>query len=152
MSLRGLQNHAGAGIGGLALGIGVVWIAFKALGNGLSTSGDFPQFIVVTLNGLTIAGLYFIVASGFTLIFGLMRIVNMAYGSLYLLGGYIAFSLQEDFSGAAGARPPASAAARSRWGVAAPARARRASRWPRSASRSTRSSCAGTRARNSGRR
>jgi branched-chain amino acid transport system permease protein len=35
--------------------------------------------------------LYFLVASGFTLIFGLMRNVNLAHGSLYLLGGYIGY-------------------------------------------------------------
>jgi ABC-type branched-subunit amino acid transport system permease subunit len=39
--------------------------------------------------------MYFVVASGFTLIFGLMRIVNMAHGSFYLLGGYIAFELAQ---------------------------------------------------------
>jgi len=42
------------------------------------------------LNGLTFAALLFLVASGFTLIFGLMRIVNLAHGALYLLGGYVA--------------------------------------------------------------
>jgi branched-chain amino acid transport system permease protein len=41
------------------------------------------------LNGATFAALLFIVASGFTLIFGLMRIVNLAHGALYLMGGYI---------------------------------------------------------------
>ena len=40
------------------------------------------------LNGLTFAALLFVVASGFTLIFGLLRIVNLAHGALYLLGGY----------------------------------------------------------------
>ena len=35
------------------------------------------------------------VASGFTLIFGLMRIVNMAHGSLCLLGGYLALEMQK---------------------------------------------------------
>ena len=44
------------------------------------------------LNALTFAALLFIVASGFTLIFGLLRIVNLAHGALYLLGGYIAYS------------------------------------------------------------
>lgn len=51
-------------------------------------------FATVTLNGLTLASLYFIVASGFTLIFGLMRVVNMAHGSLYLLGGYVGYEVQ----------------------------------------------------------
>ena len=47
------------------------------------------------LNGLTLGSLYFIVASGFTLVFGLMRNVNLAHGSLYLLGGYIGFFIAE---------------------------------------------------------
>jgi len=45
------------------------------------------------LNGLTFAALLFVVASGFTLIFGLMRIVNLAHGALYLLGGYVALAV-----------------------------------------------------------
>ena len=50
-------------------------------------------FLVVTLNGLTLAALYFLAASGFSLIFGLMRTVNMAHGSLLLLGGYVGYSV-----------------------------------------------------------
>jgi branched-chain amino acid transport system permease protein len=45
------------------------------------------------LNGLTFAALLFIVASGFTLIFGLLRIVNLTHGALYLFGGYIGYTL-----------------------------------------------------------
>lgn len=52
-------------------------------------------YLVTMLNGLTLASLYFIVASGFTLVFGLMRNVNLAHGSLYLLGGYIGFTIAE---------------------------------------------------------
>ncbi len=48
-------------------------------------------YVVTLLNGLTLASLYFIVASGFTLVFGLMRNVNLAHGSLYLLGGYVGY-------------------------------------------------------------
>lgn len=48
-------------------------------------------FLNALFNGVTLGGLYFLVASGFTLIFGLMRNVNLAHGSLYLLGGYIGF-------------------------------------------------------------
>ncbi len=51
---------------------------------------DNPRlFLATLLNGLTLASLYFIVASGFTLVFGLMRNVNLAHGSLYLLGAYV---------------------------------------------------------------
>jgi branched-chain amino acid transport system permease protein len=45
------------------------------------------------LNGLTFAALLFVVASGFTLIFGLLRIVNLAHGALYLFGGYIGYTI-----------------------------------------------------------
>ena len=50
---------------------------------------DATLFLKTTLNGLTLAALYFIVASGFTLVFGLMRNVNLAHGSLFLFGAYV---------------------------------------------------------------
>src|SRR5271168_192220 len=55
---------------------------------------NWRLFWVESLNGLTLAALYFTVASGFTLIFGLMRVVNMAHGSLYLLGAYVGYEAQ----------------------------------------------------------
>ncbi|MGH3141693.1 MAG: branched-chain amino acid ABC transporter permease [Gaiellales bacterium] len=59
---------------------------------------DPEAFFKVLLDALTFAGLLFIVASGFSLIFGLMRVVNMAHGSFYLLGGYIAYEIQQKMS------------------------------------------------------
>jgi branched-chain amino acid transport system permease protein len=59
---------------------------------------DPESFFKVLLDALTFAGLLFIVASGFSLIFGLMRVVNMAHGSFYLLGGYIAYEIQQEMS------------------------------------------------------
>lgn len=50
-------------------------------------------FLSALLNGITLGGLYFVVASGFTLIFGLMRNVNLAHGSLYLFGGYLGYEV-----------------------------------------------------------
>ena len=41
------------------------------------------------LNGLSFGALLFLLASGFTLVFGLMRIANLAHGAFYLLGGYV---------------------------------------------------------------
>ncbi|HEY4375489.1 MAG TPA: branched-chain amino acid ABC transporter permease [Burkholderiales bacterium] len=51
-----------------------------------------PFVLFQILNGLTFAALLFLVASGFTLIFGLMRIVNLAHGAMYLMGGYTAYA------------------------------------------------------------
>ena len=64
-----------------------------------SALDDWRSFVRTLLNGLTFAGLLFIVASGFSLIFGLMRVVNMAHGSFYLLGGYIAYEVQQKMTG-----------------------------------------------------
>ena len=50
-------------------------------------------FLSSVVNGITLGGLYFLVASGVTLIFGWMRNVNLAHGSLYLFGGYIGYAV-----------------------------------------------------------
>lgn len=50
-------------------------------------------WIYQTFNGLSYAALLFIIASGFTLIFGVMNIVNIAHGSFYLFGGYIGYEV-----------------------------------------------------------
>jgi branched-chain amino acid transport system permease protein len=73
--------------------VAVVVIVFL----GVKAADDLRRFVIVTLNGVTLASLYFVVASGFTLIFGLMRVVNMAHGSLYLLGGYLCLKMQESW-------------------------------------------------------
>jgi branched-chain amino acid transport system permease protein len=57
--------------------------------------GKKRLFINAILNGITLGGLYFLVATGFTLIFGLMRNVNLAHGSLYLFGGYMGYEAGE---------------------------------------------------------
>jgi len=53
------------------------------------------QFIFTFLNGITLAGLYFLVASGLTLIFGLMRVINLAHGAFYLLAVYISWTVAD---------------------------------------------------------
>ena len=53
------------------------------------------RFIFTFLNGITLAGLYFLVASGLTLIFGLMRVINLAHGAFYLLGAYVSWTVAD---------------------------------------------------------
>lgn len=70
----------------------LLWMIFAVWPAWLTDAiGRKKIFLNALFNGITLGGLYFLVASGFTLIFGLMRNVNMAHGSLYLLGGYIGF-------------------------------------------------------------
>jgi branched-chain amino acid transport system permease protein len=61
-----------------------------------AVADNAPLYFKTLLNGLTLASLYFLVASGFTLVFGLMRNVNLAHGSLYLLGAYVGWIVGEN--------------------------------------------------------
>jgi branched-chain amino acid transport system permease protein len=81
-----------------------IWVLFIASGTSFGPAVSDPKdFLITLLNGLTAAALYFVVASGFTLIFGLMRVVNMAHGAFFLLGGYIALKIQRSMVGSGGA-------------------------------------------------
>ncbi len=80
----------------LVLVVGLAWLVFAPWPPGLEqVLGRKRIFLNAILSGITLGALYFLVASGFTLVFGLMRNVNLAHGSLYLLGGYIGFGVVE---------------------------------------------------------
>jgi branched-chain amino acid transport system permease protein len=49
--------------------------------------------MATVLNGLAFGSMLFLVASGLTITFGLMRAINLAHGGFYLLGGYLAYDL-----------------------------------------------------------
>ena len=103
MSSRTALFRAGAAVAILLGAFGLVWVVFVARGTSFGPAIHDPKdFLITLLNGLTLAGLYFVVASGFTLIFGLMRVVNMAHGAFFLLGGYIALKLQRHWVGEGG--------------------------------------------------
>ncbi len=54
---------------------------------------DFAFFLIQLLNGLQYGLLLFLVSSGLTLVFGIMGIINLAHGSFYMVGAYLAWSL-----------------------------------------------------------
>jgi branched-chain amino acid transport system permease protein len=74
------------------LAAGFLWLVLAPWTPGMEdVLGRKRVFVNAMFGGLTLGALYFFVASGFTLIFGLMRNVNLAHGSLYLLGGYLGY-------------------------------------------------------------
>jgi len=76
--------------------VAFVWMIFAVWPDWLvSAIGRKKTFVNTLLNGITLGGLYFLVASGFTLVFGLMRNVNLAHGAMYLLGAYIGYEVAE---------------------------------------------------------
>src|ERR1039457_5120496 len=58
---------------------------------------DANTFLIQMLNGIQYGLLLFLVASGLTLILGIMGIINLAHGSFYMVGAYLAFSLSQHF-------------------------------------------------------
>ena len=62
-----------------------------------SRAVDLPTFLVQCLNAVQYGLLLFLVASGLTLIFGIMGVINLAHGSFYMLGAYLAFMLAPAF-------------------------------------------------------
>jgi len=60
---------------------------------------DVATFLVQCLNAMQYGLLLFLVASGLTLIFGIMGVINLAHGSFYMVGAYMAFSLAPLFGG-----------------------------------------------------
>jgi branched-chain amino acid transport system permease protein len=63
---------------------------------------DVATFLVQCLNALQYGLLLFLVASGLTLIFGVMGIINLAHGSFYMVGAYMAYALAPAFAQAGG--------------------------------------------------
>lgn len=73
--------------GGLVIGAVLVWWILGQM--------SLKSFWLQMLNGLSFGAVLFFLASGFTLIFGLMRITNLAHGGFYLVGGYMGFSVMQ---------------------------------------------------------
>ena len=86
-----------AAIIALAIAAALVLWLFLALWPAWLVAVLGPKKVLVNtlFNGFTLAGLYFLVASGFTLVFGLMRNVNLAHGSLYLFGAYVGYGVAD---------------------------------------------------------
>jgi branched-chain amino acid transport system permease protein len=78
---------------------------------------DVRFWLIQVFNGLSYGALLFLVGSGLSLIFGVMRIVNLAHGSFFLFGGYIALSVIAA-TGSWGLAIPAAAVATAVLGVA----------------------------------
>lgn len=95
--MSGLVQRNPVGTVTIALAVAVaLWAIIAPWPEGLeAVFGRKRIFLNAIFNGITLGALYFLVASGFTLIFGLMKNVNLAHGSLYLLGGYIGYEFAE---------------------------------------------------------
>jgi branched-subunit amino acid ABC-type transport system permease component len=61
---------------------------------------DVGTIVLLIMAGLTRASILFIVSAGLTLVFGVLRVINMAHGSLYMIGAFVAASVIQQVGGA----------------------------------------------------
>ena len=83
--------------------IGLTLVALVLVWLGINLAKDWDQFFRIFLIGLTNGALYALVALGYTLVYGILELINFAHGDVFMIGGMIAatvalsmFSLQED--------------------------------------------------------
>ena len=62
---------------------------FAAAANGMESK----DFVITLLRGLSVGSLTFLVASGFSLIFGLLDVLNLAHGTLFMIGAYVGWTV-----------------------------------------------------------
>ena len=78
-----VERHPSRAVALVLLAAALLWLVFAVWPPWLVAAiGRKKTFVNTLLNGVTLGGLYFLVASGFTLVFGLMRNVNLAHGSI----------------------------------------------------------------------
>jgi branched-chain amino acid transport system permease protein len=93
---RWISRHPLASLIIAVIVVFVLWLILAPWPHGFSQIfGSKRLFVSALFNGITLGGLYFLVAAGFTLIFGLMRNINLAHGSLYLFGGYMGYEVTQ---------------------------------------------------------
>lgn len=63
--------------------------------NSINASVEFSQYIDLTLDGISLASIYFLAAIGLAITFGVMRVINMAHGEFIMMGAYSGYVVQQ---------------------------------------------------------
>ena len=58
------------------------------------------QFLQLTVNGLTLGSLYALIAIGYTLVYGVLKLLNFAHGEIYMIGAFTGYAVLQLFGGA----------------------------------------------------
>ena len=60
-------------------------------------TGFFAQLLQQLINGLSLGSIYALIALGYTMVYGIMRLINFAHGDIYMLGAYVGFFATTQF-------------------------------------------------------
>src|SRR3954447_12833258 len=61
---------------------------------------DWDKFIALTVDGLTLGSVYALIALGYTLVYGVLKLLNFAHGDVFMVGSYIGFGMLNALGGA----------------------------------------------------
>jgi branched-chain amino acid transport system permease protein len=67
----------------------------------LAASVDLDQFTQLTLNGLTLGSLYALIALGYSLVYGILKLLNFAHGDVFMVGSFIGYGMLQALGGSA---------------------------------------------------
>src|SRR5512141_2108843 len=73
----------------LLITLAVILVLFIGAAQGMGQQ----DFVITLLRGLAVGSITFLVASGFSLIFGLLDVLNLAHGTLFMIGAYIGWTV-----------------------------------------------------------
>ena len=73
----------------LLITLAIIAFLFAAAAQGMENR----DFVITLLRGLSVGSLTFLVAAGFSLIFGLLDVLNLAHGTLFMIGAYIGWTV-----------------------------------------------------------
>src|SRR3954462_5600840 len=60
---------------------------------------DWDKFIALTVDGLTLGSIYALIALGYTLVYGVLKLLNFAHGDVFMVGSFIGFGMLQLLGG-----------------------------------------------------
>ena len=69
--------------------VGLAIVAFIVLWLGVNLVKDWSTFLQLTFSGLTRGSIYALVALGYTLVYGILELINFAHGDVFMIGGMV---------------------------------------------------------------
>ena len=84
-----------------SLGAARLGRAALACSSALDSRASWTRFIQLTLNGLTLGSVYALIALGYSLVYGILKLLNFAHGDVFMVGTFIGFGVLQLLGGAA---------------------------------------------------
>ena len=117
-STHGVNAARGQRLGNLG-GLGLVLVAWIFFAVYFSPTTGWTFFFQLTVNGLILGSIYALIALGYSMVYGILKLLNFAHGDVYMIGAFIGFGVLTLLGGAAqpgdpGRRCSSSACSRSR--------------------------------------